>query len=356
MQMAQQRQDFRLIYHGGANLYITNFCNGRCHYCCLKEWTSDDPGKALNMSFSDLDRVIDWLKGSNIAFVQLMGGEPMLHPEVVEVVRRLRGSGITVRTILTNGLADTGLFERVSEEVEANWLVNVNPPGTYTGEEWETLNRNLELLMWKGEDRLIAEEPFDVRSLSLQLAINFYEPGIDYRYIIDLAKRYRCSHIRYAPSHPSAGVTNTHVPFEELPRIKPTIMSFVRDAVSEGVKPGLECVLPPCVFTTSEWRYLILFTEGLKAVCPPDLEVMPDLTVCTCVSMMGKAPFYSVGSMSAREMLEGFLRETRKYRDAVLPQCEECEIFKARGCQGYCLRLKADHMKGGWRSLFSRNK
>jgi cyclic pyranopterin phosphate synthase len=300
------------------------------------------------MSLTDLDKVIKWLRESNIGFVQLIGGEPTMHPDIIEIVKKLLKNGVHVRTILTNGLADGALIKEVSDLVQTNWLVNINHPSSYTGDEWETINGNLDQLMWRGEDRLISEEPFDLRSLSLQLAINFNEPGMDYRYIIDLAKKYRCSHIRYAPSHPSAGGTNKHVSFDRLLEMKPTIMSFVRDAVAEGIKPGLECILPPCIFTTSEWSYLMRFTEGLKTICPPDLEVMPDLTVNTCVSLMGKLPSYRVGEMSAQKMLEGFLGSTKRLRDVVLPQCKECAIFKAMGCQGYCLRLKSEYAKSGW--------
>ncbi len=352
--MSSQRQDLRLVYRGGANLYITSMCNGRCPYCCLKEWITDDAQDAQYMSLEDLDRVIKWLKESEITFVQLIGGEPLLHPDILEIVRRLKASGVGIRTILTNGLGDTEVYRGIQGIVDTIWLVNINHPDTYTQEEWETITRNLDLLKWKGEDKLILDEPFDLQSLSLQLAVNMYRPGFDYGYIIELAKKYRVSHIRYAPPHPSAERTNAHVAFDEMSEIKPTIMSFIRDAVSAGIKPGLECVLPPCVFTTSEWRYLILFTEALKAVCQPDLEVLPDLSVHTCVSMMGLVPSYKVGEMNAQEMIKGFIGGTQKYREAVLPQCENCVIFKTKGCQGYCLRFKADHVKTGWRSIFKR--
>lgn len=346
--MTAQVPNLNLVYHGGANLYLTNLCAGRCPYCCLKEWTTSDSSAAQHMSLNDLDKVIKWLRESNIGFVQLIGGEPLMHPDIIEIIRRLQAGRLLVRTILSNGLADNALVKQISDMVQCNWLVNVNHPSSYTSEEWETINENLDLLMWRGEDNLIIDEPFDLRSLSLQVAVNFYEPGIDYRYIIDLAKKYRCSHIRYAPSHPSSGGTNKHVTFDNLIEIKPTIMSFVRDAVAEGIKPGLECVLPPCIFTTSEWSYLMRFTEGLKTICPPDLEVMPDLTVNTCVSLMGKLPSYKVGEMSAQKMIEGFLSTTKRLRDIELPPCRDCEIFKAMGCQGYCLRLKSDYAKKGW--------
>jgi len=307
------------------------------------------------MILSDLDKVINWLRESNIGFVQLIGGEPLMHPDIIEIVKKLQKNRVKIRTILTNGLADAELINEVSSLTQVNWLVNINHPNTYTDNEWRTINNNLDQLMWRGKDRLISEEPFDVRSLSLQLAINFCEPGMDYRYIIDLAKKYKCSHIRYAPSHPSVGGTNRHVSLEGLSEMKPTIMDFVRDSVIEGIKPGLECILPPCIFTTSEWSYLMRFTEGLKTICPPDLEVMPDLTVNTCVSLMGKIPSYRVGEMRAQKMLEGFLDSTKQLRDLVLPQCKDCSIFRSMGCQGYCLRLKSEHVKTGWlENLFKK--
>jgi cyclic pyranopterin phosphate synthase len=341
--MFSPKQHQRIVYRGGANLYITNLCSGRCSYCCVKEWITDTPKDAQYLSLRDLDKIIMWLKESEIGFVQLIGGEPMLHPYIEKIVEKLRNQGIFIRTILTNCLGDTEVYQRVINKLDTIWLVNVNHPSSYTKEEWEKINRNLELLRWKGEDKLISEEPFDIHSLSLQLAVNFYKPNLDYSYIIELAQKYRCSHIRYAPSHPSAGESNVHVPFEELERLKPTLMSFVKDSVSAGVKPGLECVLPPCIFTTTEWRYLILFTEAIKTLCQPDLEIFPDLSVNTCVSTLGIVPSYKIGEMSAQEMIQRFLLATKHYKECVPSYCEGCELLKTKDCQGYCLKVKAKY-------------
>lgn len=351
--MLQQRQLLNLSNYIMANLYITDLCNRRCTFCYVKEWTTSDHRKASYMSLSDLDKVIYWLKESKIGFVQLIGGEPMLHPDIIEIVERLKAMGINILTILTNGLAPIEVYKKVMESIDTIWLVNLNHPRTYRNEEWETLNKNLDLLMWKGEDKLIRDEPYDNRSSALQFAITFYKQGLDYRYIIDLAKKYRCTHIRYSPAHPSAGKTNAYLTFQDLVEIKPTLMSFLRDSVSEGILPGLECVLPPCIFTTSEWSFLMRFTDRLSTICPPILEVMPNLNVECCLSMMDNLPSYKVGSMSAQEMLQQFIKSTQKYRDFVLPECKDCEIFKRVDCQGYCLRLKADYLKSGWRSLLS---
>lgn len=341
--MLSQKQSRRLVYRGGANLYITNMCNGRCPYCCVKEWITDNANDAQYLSLRNLDKIIKWLKESQISFVQLIGGEPMHHQDIIKIVEKLKNRKITIRTILTNGLGDKETYQKLVNTINTTWLVNVNHPDTYKKEEWEKLNKNLELLSWKGDDKLIKDEPFDVKSFSLQLAVNLHKPGFDYSYIIELAEKYRCSHIRYAPPHPSAEATNTYLDFEELKELKPTLLNFIKDAVAKGIKPGLECVLPPCIFTTSEWRYLILFTEALKAICQPDLEVFPDLSVHNCVSMMGLIPSYKVGKMSAQDMIKNFLIKTNEYKLSIASYCEDCEIFRIKGCQGYCLKIKALH-------------
>ncbi|UCH57891.1 MAG: 4Fe-4S cluster-binding domain-containing protein [Candidatus Bathyarchaeota archaeon] len=346
---------------GGVNLYLTNLCNRRCPYCYALDWITADAQSAHHMSLSSLDKVIDWMNQSSSSSrarvrmqfrnVQLLGGEPMLHPDILGVVRKLTERGIAIRCILTNGLADTELYEKVMAMTETSFLVNVTNPSTYTGEEWELLNRNLELLMWKDEDRLILDS-LDRRSFLLQLAITFYEPKQEYRYIIDLAKKYNCIYLRYSSSKPSTDKSNRYNEFEKLIELKPTLLSFLKDCVQEGIKPTLECVLIPCIFTTREWIYLNHFSEYPKTICQPNLEVMPDLSVECCMSTRGILRAYKVGSMNISEMMRLFYNNARKYRDYSLPRCKNCEIFKRKECQGYCLRLKADHVKKSWWSIF----
>lgn len=128
-------------------------------------------------------------------------------------------------------------------------MVNINDSGTYTGENWELLNRNLALLKWKGRDNeLTGRKGFDKGCFSLQFAITFYQPDQDYTYIIDFAK-YNSPHIRYAPSHPSIDKSNLYVDYEHLGKLKPTLLGFLKDCVRDEIEPGLECILPPCIFT-----------------------------------------------------------------------------------------------------------
>jgi len=325
------------------NLFITNLCNRCCPYCDVKEWIVQDKGAAHHLSLKEIDRIIDWLKRSNVNAVQLVGGEPMLHPDVVEIVKRILKSRIYIRSILTNGLVETELYRKITDIVSTNWLVNVNNPDTYSTEEWELLNRNLELLRWKDDNKLIGNKKFDLRNLSLQLAITFYQPDQRYNYIIEMAKKLDVAFIRYDVSHPSSDTSNIYVDFEHLIKVKPVLMRFLRECVHEGIKPNLDCVLPPCIFTPEEMRFILLFAGG-KSICHPCLDLMPDLRVVYCTSMRNALPTYSIQDMSLHEIARRQMLDAGKLREHRPPRCRNCDNFlnNPTMCQGYCLRYKVE--------------
>jgi len=297
------------------------------------------------MSLKGLRKIIQWLRESNVDKVKLAGGEPLLHPDLLDFVNELSKNNITLDGILTNGLGDTELYKQVASITETNWLVNVTNPQTYTEEEWELLNTNLETLKWKNADRSVKEYGFDTSGLRrLCLSITFYEPNQDSSYIIELAKRYRCPVIRYDVSRPSSDKSNVHVNFDGLHAIKPTLMRFIRRCVHEGVKPGLDCALPLCIFTQEELMFLALFSN-FYAICTPHLDVMPDLAVEYCTSMRGILPSYKIQKIPASQIFSELFSHANKHREYELSRCSNCYNYAKRLCQGYCLRLKSDFLE-----------
>jgi organic radical activating enzyme len=329
---------------GGANLLITSLCNLSCPYCFLKGWITSDATAAQHMSLSDLNKIITWMQGMGFDNVKLLGGEPTLHPQFITLVQRLLDRRVGIDCILTNGLADTQLYETIHKMVDTTWLVNVNHPSTYSAEQWERLNRNLELLKWK-ERGGIKQMGVDAGPLRLQLAITFYKPDQDYSYIIEMAKKYGSSFIRYAPSHPSADMSNEYVDFDNLILMKRTLLNFFNDCAKEGIRPNLECVLPACIFTQKELTYLGLFTENALFECSPHMDIMPDLTVTYCSSMKDVLPKYVAGKMGFDEMLSRSFRDAISYKAFPLARCRGCQMFKSAYCQGYCLRYKVEFVE-----------
>lgn len=338
------------------NLFITNLCNRRCPFCYLNDWITNSEANAHHLSLKSLDSLILWLQKSRINKVKLAGGEPMLHPNLLDLVHKLMKNHIGIDAILTNGLGRTGLYEKVAGLTGTNWLVNITRPETYVEKEWKLLNNNLEVLRWKNENASTRLSGFDTSSLRrLCLSITFYEINQEYNYIIELAKRYGVPLIRFDVSRPSSDKSNIYIDFDSLIRIKPTLMDFVRACVHGGIKPGLDDALPFCVFTQEELKFLYLFSN-FQSICMPVLDVMPDLTIGYCTSMRGVTPYYALENMTASEIFNELLIITDDYRNFQLKRCHGCYNSDMKLCQGYCLRFKSDFLKIKKENEFKKKK
>jgi hypothetical protein len=268
----------------------------------------------------------------------------MLHPRLLEIVAELTKNNIQIRQILTNGLASTELYQKIENMTRTRWLVNVGQPDSYTEQEWVLLNRNLEQLSWKSSEKLIGKKHFDAKSISLTLSITFFEPDQDFRYIIDLAKKYNSCQIRCDPSRPSSDKSNKYVDFKNLIKLKPVLLRFIKECILEGIKPAIDCAIPPCILTSSEMRFLGFFAD-LKTRCSPHIDVMPNLEVEFCASMRGFIPAYRISSMTFEEIMKKQRFSALEYAAIIPPSCDNCDNLKTRQCLGYCLRLRSDLKK-----------
>lgn len=80
-----------------AHLYVTDRCNLDCFYC--SEYDNSVPHPSLD----DLKRWIDKIKELGCLRIGLQGGEPLMHPDIVEVVRHCKSLDLKT-TMSTNGL------------------------------------------------------------------------------------------------------------------------------------------------------------------------------------------------------------------------------------------------------------
>ena len=80
-----------------AHLYVTEQCNLDCHYC--NEYNNSLPHPAL----PDLKKWMDHIRKLGVARLGLQGGEPLKHPDIVEVVRYAKSLGFVRVSMSTNG-------------------------------------------------------------------------------------------------------------------------------------------------------------------------------------------------------------------------------------------------------------
>jgi len=88
---------------------IDNVCNNRCEMCSI--W-KEEP---RIVSLEDAKRVIDRLKENNFQVLQLTGGEPLLNPNFLEIVKYAKGLKFLVFAPTNGTLIDEHMAQKIKE-------------------------------------------------------------------------------------------------------------------------------------------------------------------------------------------------------------------------------------------------
>lgn len=101
---------------------LTDRCNLRCVYCMPKEglrWQA----RTEQLSVDEIVRVVKTAAQRGVKRVRLTGGEPLVHPQVVEIVRSIASiPEIEEVSLTTNGM----MLERLSQPLAEAGLKRVN--------------------------------------------------------------------------------------------------------------------------------------------------------------------------------------------------------------------------------------
>ncbi|MEW6085708.1 MAG: GTP 3',8-cyclase MoaA [Chloroflexota bacterium] len=101
---------------------LTDRCNLRCVYCMPKEGLQWQP-RADQLSAEEIARVVETAAQGGVKRVRLTGGEPLVHPQVVEIVRRIASiPEIEEVSLTTNAM----LLERLAQPLADAGLKRVN--------------------------------------------------------------------------------------------------------------------------------------------------------------------------------------------------------------------------------------
>jgi len=125
------------------SLYVTDQCNLDCSYCT--EYDNSVPHPSL----SQLQTWVRKIRELGTERIALVGGEPLMHPEIVELVRFCKSLGMST-SLTTNGFLLTR--ELVAElEVAGLDVMQISidrvTPSAVTKKSLKTVQRKLELLL-----------------------------------------------------------------------------------------------------------------------------------------------------------------------------------------------------------------
>lgn len=101
---------------------LTDRCNLRCVYCMPKEGLQWQP-HADQLSVDEIIRVVETAAQGEVKRVRLTGGEPLVYPHVVEIVRRIAAIPLIEEVSLTTNAM---LLERLAHPLANAGLKRVN--------------------------------------------------------------------------------------------------------------------------------------------------------------------------------------------------------------------------------------
>ena len=127
---------------------LTDRCNLRCVYCMPKEglqWQAH----ADQLSVDEIVRVVETAAQGGVKRIRLTGGEPLVHPHIVEIVRRIASiQNIDEVSLTTNAM----LLERLAQPLADAGLTRVNISlDTLDPDKFRCITRGGEIdRVWRG--------------------------------------------------------------------------------------------------------------------------------------------------------------------------------------------------------------
>ncbi len=250
------------------NILLNNYCNLNCSYCFANHVLEQD---RLNMSLEDIAKVIEFSKNSDVRSINLIGGEPTLHPEFIKIIDKILQEEYFEQLLLfTNGLFNKNILNKLlsfSEVMNLRILINYNH---LNSKLTEIIDSNIEALK-------------DVAQITL--GINFYKQSQDFDYIIDTSKKYGLKNIRWSLVVPNNELKSNVDVKKYFINHKNTIIDFLEKCLENEITPHVDCNnFPLCILNEKELRIFACSSEtNLRvSVCPPVIDVLPDLRVIRC--------------------------------------------------------------------------
>lgn len=324
---ATSRIEFRFLM---ANILLTETCVRSCPYCFAKQYMANNINENDYISWDNLIYIADFLSASGENHVSLLGGEPLLHPQISSIIKYLNQRNLSV-TIFTSGIMPIDRLQRFVVELNelqnlrVGFVCNVNEPRFSPKNELERVEQFLSL--------------FANRT---SLSFNIYRTDFEMTFLRDYIVRFGLDrHIRLGLAHPIPGKKNKYIPTNEFSIVKDKLIQFFVENQSLGIVPGFDCGFPMCMFSDEELGLMFKLSIGqLCFQCGPAIDIDAELNVWSCfpLSDFNKKSLFDFNTYG--ELAKFYLdkmEEVRSERRGIYPQCDDCSHNKHGLCSGGCL-------------------
>lgn len=308
-----------------ANILVTDRCNRRCSFCFARSRINGRDGKkgASHMSRDNISKVIRFLSVSGDRQLRLLGGEPTLHPEFIEIVEEGLSNDFHVH-IFSNGMMKPEIAEFLGKipDNKISLLCNVSPQA-------------------KDSDRKIEKREYALQCLGkiAQVGMTVTSPRFEYRFLVDMIKMFGLrKRIRIGIAQPIVGRKNEFLKPSDYRETGRAIVQMVKDCVKEDVLVGFDCGLTLCMFNEEEIGTLMKSSEGFAVRCRPILDIGPALDVWHCFPLSEVLITDLINFPNRNATVKFYSDLVKPYRVlGCMPECFRCDFLRRGQCSGGCL-------------------
>lgn len=318
-----------------SNIILNGNCNRECVYCF--SGTKDKKGK--QMTLENLTLICDFLERSKKRKLNVLGGEPTLHPEFDVFLEYLLSRRLVIH-VFTNGMIPPAKLSAIEALIarrqltrkQLKFIVNVNEEKYRTAKENRLQERTFRSL-------------HDLSSLSF----NIFETGCQLDFLVDLIDTYKLiPEIRLGLAAPIAGGKNRFLATGDFRAAAEKIVAFSPLCQENAVDLVFDCGFPLCIFSDSEIGKLYKNKTQLKFVCSPIPDIDAELNVFHCYPLSVYFPQKLTQFKDLKQVQSYFrsLLSRNSPTPGIFEECGECEYRQrgmcAGGCKGHAARTPVE--------------
>lgn len=281
------------------------------------------------LSWEDLIYLTDFFAASGEYRISLLGGEPTLHPEFIDMVFYLIERNFQI-VVFTSGIMSERRLEETRQAFadlshdKLSFVCNVNDPQKSPPKENQKVERFLKAF-----------------GKYITLGYNIHETDFNLDFIFQYINQYGLKHfLRLGLAHPILGAKNVHVPVADFPKMVKQLISYLPLFERFRVRPSFDCGFPICIFSDAEiGRFFKVFSD-LKFGCGPAIDIGPDMTVWSCfpLSTFHKKSIFEFDTY--QDVIDYYLHlheSVRVESGGIYEACDDC-LYRQDGlCSGGCL-------------------
>jgi MoaA/NifB/PqqE/SkfB family radical SAM enzyme len=323
------------------NILLTEKCTNRCPYCFAQTRMINSPANAF-ISLEVFKELLDFLCKSKVEHINLIGGEPLIHPNLVEIINMVNKiETIKTVSIFTGGIVSLEKVKQLSRCLipeKYSIIFNLNNKKDYLNKHYLQVTTNIKYLKNLG--------------FNLTIGYNIYEESFNYKEIFDTCENLGIFKIRWSIAYPGIERNTRFIHPVRYNLIRDRVYQFILEAYERNFELMLDCQLPLCFFTEEQIsKILFLYPQFFERLgkCTPAIDIGVNLEIWRCFALYSDIKINLKSFNNINEIYRFFKIKTDNSLLYTAPPeyCTGCKYWEQKLCQGGCLSFNIDLINKG---------